>query len=361
MGATMVCKVTSAVLLALAFGVPAASAAGEARWAGKPLAEVLREVAASGLAVVYSSALVTPDMVVETEPEATFPLDLLREVLAPFGLALREGPGGQLVVVRRTDAGAAPATGSIRGTLETDAGATLAGVTARIEPLGAEAHADRQGRFAFANIPPGVYAVEAGSPAFVPVRVERVRVYAGKVTAVHIELTPATGFIEHIRVTPSHFRLFAQEPAVRQFLSRDEVALMPHLADDAFRAVKALPGVSGGEFSAGFSVRGGSHDEVLILLDGLELFEPFHLKDFQNLFSAVDAETLGGVEFLTGGFPVEYGDRLSGVLDMAIATPTEAQATSVGIGTFNAQVLSTGQWNEGAGHWLASLRGWLDG
>jgi outer membrane receptor protein involved in Fe transport len=133
---------------------------------------------------------------------------------------------------------------------------------------------------------------------------------------------------------------------------------MPHAADDLYRAVKRLPGAAGGDFSAKFNVRGGEQDEVLVILDGLELVEPFHLKDFQSVFSIIDAEAVGGVDFLTGGFPAEYGDRMSGVLDISVSTPAGPPTTSVGVGTMNGRLLSTGSFHGDDGQWVVSGRAW---
>ena len=46
------------------------------------------------------------------------------------------------------------------------------------------------------------------------------------------------------------------------------------------------------------------------------LFDPFHVRDYQNIFSAIDSRAIDGVEVYTGGFPVRFGDRMSGVVLM---------------------------------------------
>lgn len=69
-------------------------------YAGKPLADVLRDLERRGLNIVFSSELVKPDMRVATEPKATTPRKILEEVLAAHGLAVRAGPRDSLVVVR---------------------------------------------------------------------------------------------------------------------------------------------------------------------------------------------------------------------------------------------------------------------
>ena len=65
------------------------------------------------------------------------------------------------------------------------------------------------------------------------------------------------------------------------------------------------------DFSAAFNVRGGSADQNLILLDDIPIFNPFHLG---GVFSVFNADMIGRAELRAGGFPAEYGGRVSSVL-----------------------------------------------
>jgi hypothetical protein len=163
--------------------------------------------------------------------------------------------------------------------------------------------------------------------------------------------------LDEIVVTPSHYRLLNEEPEARRSLTREQIERMPHLGGDTFWAVKRLPGTSGSDVSARFNVRGGDGDELLVVLDGLELFEPFHLKDFMNVFSTLDAAAIGTVDLLTGGFPVEYGDRMSGVMEITSVSPGSLPPASVSIGTLNSNVILSGAGGSGWS-WLLAARGW---
>lgn len=143
-------------------------------------------------------------------------------------------------------------------------------------------------------------------------------------------------------------------------LDRETIDRLPAFGEDLYRAVSTLPGTSGGDLSSRFSVRGGLDTQVLVQLDGLELYEPFHLKDFQGVFSIVDPTLVGGVELITGGMPVEFGDRLSGALDMTSRTPTRKK-TDLGVSFTNFWLRNEGTFAGGRGSWLVSARrGFLD-
>jgi len=83
-------------------------------------------------------------------------------------------------------------------------------------------------------------------------------------------------------VTPGAFSFMDSGSSSRQTMSREEVESVPQIGKDIFSAVNRLPGLVSGDYSAHFSIRGGRHDETLILLDGLELYEPYHPKDFNE-------------------------------------------------------------------------------
>ena len=77
---------------------------------GKPVHQVLEELRENGLKLVYSTNLVTPELLVISEPSQETPALLAREILEPHGLTL-ERAGVSLVVVRDTSSPAAPSRG----------------------------------------------------------------------------------------------------------------------------------------------------------------------------------------------------------------------------------------------------------
>jgi hypothetical protein len=132
-----------------------------------------------------------------------------------------------------------------------------------------------------------------------------VLVKSGRETTVVVDLEPSPRFLDDVVVTPSQYSFLHREPEPRQILDHDEVERMPHLGDDLFRVTHRLPGIAAGDISALFGVRGGAPDEVQIVLDGLEIHDPYHLRQFYKALSIIDSEVIGGVDLLTGGFPIE--------------------------------------------------------
>lgn len=161
--------------------------------------------------------------------------------------------------------------------------------------------------------------------------------------------------LAEIVVTPSRFTMLAETPESRQFLDREEVRRLPHLADDVYRAIARVPGAAASDVSARFHLRGGAQDEVLVFVDGAEIYDPFHVKDLYRAFSTIDAEAVGSVDILSGGYPVQYGGRMSGVVDITTLAPQETR-TEAGIGLLTTRLLTQGTFRDGRGSWLLSAR-----
>ena len=246
--------------------------------------------------------------------------------------------------------------GEIRGTVtdRTD-GSSLPGVNLRLTGTRLGAVSDTAGAYVISNIPSGSYRLEASMVGYRTAVFEDIVVRPEVALRQDVVLQTDVLSLEEIVVTPGRFSVLKRDPAVPQTLSREEVRTMPTLGEDIYRAVVRLPGVSGNDFSARFTVRGGDHGQILVTLDGLELYEPFHLKDIAGgSLSIVDVEVVGGIDMMTGGFPAEYGDRQSAVLEMKSHTPRPGRRTSAGIGMTAARFLSEGA-TEKVG-WLVSAR-----
>jgi hypothetical protein len=161
---------------------------------------------------------------------------------------------------------------------------------------------------------------------------------------------------EELVVTPSRVSLLRDEPGAPFVLDREELLALPHLGNDFFRALSLLPGVSSNDVTAQFHVRGGREDETQILLDGQELYESFHLQDFDNALSVIVPETVASVDLSTGGFAVEHGDRMSGVLDMRTVTPAGPPRFTLGANIWSARAGAAGAFQEQRGSWIAEAR-----
>jgi hypothetical protein len=181
-----------------------------------------------------------------------------------------------------------------------------------------EAETNRVGYFRIEDLAPGAYMLRAVRLGFQEATREVV-IRPGGRTEVNLTLVVAAVEVEGVAVEAERSReraRFADEAGVTvRELAAAELKLIPGLAEsDPVRAVELLPGViSTSDFSSAFNVRGGSADQNLILLDGLPILSPFHLG---GLFSVFNSDMVGRAELRSGGFPAEFGGRVSSVLNI---------------------------------------------
>jgi hypothetical protein len=220
-----------------------------------------------------------------------------------------------------------------------------------------------EGDFSLSKLAPETYSLNISHVGYESREYDDLVVNAGETMHLDVELTPKPISVKNIVVSPSRFAIMETTPSVQQSLSRKDIESMPQFGEDIYRAVRRLPGTSSNDYSAKFTVRGGQHDEVLVLLDGMELYEPLHLKDIDGgALSIIDVAAIEGIDLMTGGFTAPYGDRMSGVFDIkSKRPPVNERKYSVGISFMNARAMSHGSFAENKGLWLFSARrGYLD-
>lgn len=219
-----------------------------------------------------------------------------------------------------------PQNAEIAGRVWSEDGTPVEGAVVRLFLAAADSESpplrigatDGLGYFSFADVAPGEYRLVVERLGFAP---HETAVQASGPGRVEVEavLSPQAielaGVVVEAERSRARARFEETAGATIQEIERGVVKAIPGVAEaDPVRAVEVLPGVTTvSDFSAAFNVRGGSADQNLILLDDVQIFNPFHLGGF---FSVFNADMVARAELQSGGFPAEYGGRVSSVLSV---------------------------------------------
>ena len=142
-----------------------------------------------------------------------------------------------------------------------------------------------------------------------------------------------------------------------QKLTTAEIANVPVIfgEKDVLKTIQLLPGVqSAGDGSSGFSVRGGTSAQNLILLDEAVVYNPDHLLGF---FSTFNSDAIKDVTLYKGGEPAEYGGRLASVVDIRMNDGNNQRfGVSGGIGLIDSRLNLEGPIVKDEGSFTISAR-----
>lgn len=105
-------------------------------------------------------------------------------------------------------------------------------------------------------------------------------------------------------------------------LKSEQVKKFAGMTKDALRTIQLMPGVSvNNETSAKLNVRGGTYDENLVLINGVEVYNPFHIKEAAIASVGIfNIDMIKSIDFSAGGFSAEYGNALSSILRIDYAS-----------------------------------------
>ncbi len=142
----------------------------------------------------------------------------------------------------------------------------------------------------------------------------------------NVQLRTNEAYINDIEVVTHH-----QQASTTERLKAEDIKHMPSASGNAVEdMIGTMAGVTmNNELSSQYSVRGGSFDENLVYVNGIEVYRPQLISSGQQEgLSFINPALVKEVDFSTGGFSAEYGDKMSSVLDITYKTPSrfEAQA-----------------------------------
>ena len=162
--------------------------------------------------------------------------------------------------------------------------------------------------------------------------------------------------IPELSVSASRYEILRELLDSPSFISQRTIQQLPILGEDPLRAVQRLPGAAASGVSAQTYLRGGERDDTGMILNGQRLLDPFHIREYHNLFSAIDSRAVNGIEVFTGGFPAQYGDQMGGLVLIDTVTPDKDRHTELGLSVYNTSLLSAGTVADGDVEWLVSAR-----
>lgn len=201
----------------------------------------------------------------------------------------------------------------VRGTVKANDGTLLTGVEVSIKETGISVTTNDIGQYVILDPPKGTFTLVASIEGFDKRETEieffdvsRVVNFTLTISEIKYEVTVRADMPELMDAS-SAIGVVSIEP--RQLTS------LPSLGEkDIFRSIQMMPGVSASnEASSGLYVRGGTPDQNLVLLDGMNIYEVDH---FYGIFSAFNSNAVSNITMHKGAFESEYGERLSSVVDM---------------------------------------------
>jgi hypothetical protein len=203
--------------------------------------------------------------------------------------------------------------GTIKGTVQSEDGTKLPGVTIFIEGTTISTITNIYGGYSLSGIREGHVTVVAFLQGFLENKAV-VMVEEGKIKPLDFTMKMAQ-LVEEITVTAEVPLLTVSDKISMLTLTPSQITKLPSLGEkDIFRAFQLLPGISGSnEASSGLYVRGGTPDQNLIIYDGFTIYHVDHLFGY---FSIFNPEAVDYVNLSKGGFESKYGGRLSSVMEL---------------------------------------------
>jgi outer membrane receptor protein involved in Fe transport len=200
-------------------------------------------------------------------------------------------------------------TGKIAGRV-TDAatGEGLTGVNIVIVGTTLGASTDAEGHYTVINVPPGRYDIRVRLIGYTPTTYQEVRVVIDQTTLQDVKLDASAVELADVVVQAQRPMVQKDLTATMSVVSAEQIELLP--VRDFVEVLLLQAGVVGD--GGRIYVRGGRSNEVAYLIDGMSVKDPV----LGALGTRVNNDAIQELTFLSGTFNAEYGDALSGVVNI---------------------------------------------
>lgn len=199
-------------------------------------------------------------------------------------------------------------------------GVALQGVNILLQEIDGDAFhggaTNSDGFYAISGVEPGTYRLQASFISYMTYR-DTLTLDADEVVTRTFELREQDVQLDELVVEGERETAGAASVAAGlQTIEPEDIELVPtpDVSADLAGYITTLPGVvSTGDRGGQLFIRGGEPSQNLVTIDGLTLYQPFHIVGF---YSAFPSYIVNSVDLYAGGYGAKYGGRLSSVLDI---------------------------------------------
>lgn len=184
---------------------------------------------------------------------------------------------------------------------------------------------DDDGNFQIDNVPIGRHTVKAMCLGYEPAIIKEIMVSSAKEVYLEIGMKESVKMLDEIVVRPhinKEQSLNKMAPTGARMLSVEEASRYAGGMDDPARLASAFAGVSADGNSNGISIHGNAPHLLSWRMEGVEIPNPNHFADIAilggGILSSLSSNVLGNSDFLTGAFPSEYSNAVSGIFDVKL-------------------------------------------
>jgi hypothetical protein len=191
---------------------------------------------------------------------------------------------------------------------------------------------DASGQFRLEQVPVGRQTLQISVVGYKNAMLQNITVDAGKELVLTIALEEAISQLSEVTVKPTVDKdkpLNEMAAVSARTFSVEETQKFAAAVNDPARMATAYAGVVGADDGGNsIVIRGNAPNGLLWRMEGVEIPNPNH---FSNLgtagggISILSAQLLANSDFLTGAFPAEYGNALSGVFDLRLRRGNNAK------------------------------------
>lgn len=201
---------------------------------------------------------------------------------------------------------------------EAESGQPLPGVNVVV--VGADstvqgASTNLDGFYTLPSLSSGRYAVRVSFVGYQTV--QDTLTLEGETKQYDVEMSPSSEELGVATVETERTTGAANVTAGQQRIRAEDVKLIPapDVSGDLVNYLTSLPGiVATGDRGGQLYIRGGEPTQNLVLLDGMPVYQPFHVLGF---YSAFPNDLLSTADVYAGGYDARFGGQLSSVLDVS--------------------------------------------